>query len=239
LSSSFSGSSGGSSSGSSFSGLGGNSGTTRTGTGGTGRAGTSTTGTTPSKNNPYYIYYGSPLSAGLGQNNTLSPTNSLSGNSSSTSGISNFQLLQALTATQGTIGFGNPLYTQTTTSSSTLGGSQLSTLGGSNVASRFPGISTFGMRRAPSFVTGMAEDFKPSPYSSLVPPPNQLVENLRSAISRSSSLKNPAAIQLFLQDNTVVLQGVVSSDHERRLAEGLVRVTPGVRDVRNDLKVRK
>ena len=35
----------------------------------------------------------------------------------------------------------------------------------------------------------------------------------------------------------MVLQGVVASDKERRLAEGLVRVTPGVRDVRNELVV--
>ena len=31
-----------------------------------------------------------------------------------------------------------------------------------------------------------------------------------------------------MEDSTVVLQGVVASDKERRLAEGLVRVTPGV-----------
>jgi osmotically-inducible protein OsmY len=36
---------------------------------------------------------------------------------------------------------------------------------------------------------------------------------------------------------TVILKGKVPSEDERRLAEGLIRLTPGVRAVRNELIV--
>jgi osmotically-inducible protein OsmY len=38
-----------------------------------------------------------------------------------------------------------------------------------------------------------------------------------------------------MDGSTVVLRGSVRDDHERRLAEALVRLTPGVRAVRNEL----
>ena len=95
-------------------------------TGGTqGGGNNSTTNTTvPTKINSFTPYMGSPYAAALGQNNTLTPSNSLSSSSSGTSGISNFQLLEALSATQGTIAFGNPLYPQTkgTNTGTTMGG---------------------------------------------------------------------------------------------------------------------
>jgi hypothetical protein len=214
-------------------------------TGGTTSTRSSTGGGTiliPSTSNPFGGYAGTPLSAGLGQNNALTPNNSLSNSSSGSSGVSNFQLLEALSATQGS-GFGGPLYPQTKTGSgtgTTLGGGLGGGGGtGTTIGGRFPGVSTFGMRRAPTFVTALAEDLKPSGYSSIVPAPNQMVMELRGALDRSSSLREPSNIRLYMEDSTVVLQGVVTSDKERRLAEGLVRVTPGVRDVRNELVVNR
>ncbi len=39
------------------------------------------------------------------------------------------------------------------------------------------------------------------------------------------------------QNGVVVLRGQVESEHARRLAENLVRLEPGVREVRNELQV--
>jgi hypothetical protein len=212
-------------------------------TGGTQGGGNNSTtnATVPTKINSFTPYMGSPYAAAMGQNNTLTPSNSLSSSSSGTSGISNFQLLEALSATQGTIAFGNPLYPQTkgTNTGTTMGGGLGGGGTGTTIGGRFPGVSTVGMRRAPTFVTALAEDLKPSGYSSIVPPPNQMVMELRGALDRSTSLREPSNIRLYMEDSTVVLQGVVASDKERRLAEGLVRVTPGVRDVRNELVVNR
>ena len=79
-------------------------------------------------------------------------------------------------ATQGS-GFGGPLYPQTKTGSgtgTTLGGG-LGGGGGTGTTLRYPGVSTYGMKRAPTFVTALAEDLKPSGFSSIVLPPNQMV----------------------------------------------------------------
>jgi len=41
-----------------------------------------------------------------------------------------------------------------------------------------------------------------------------------------------------LEGGSLVLRGIVNDDHERRLAEAVARMTPGVRDLRNELAVR-
>jgi len=43
---------------------------------------------------------------------------------------------------------------------------------------------------------------------------------------------------LLASGPVIVLRGSVATDHERRLAEALVRLTPGVRDLVNELEVR-
>jgi hypothetical protein len=52
-------------------------------------------------------------------------------------------------------------------------------------------------------------------------------------VERLSSRNN---IQVGMEGNTVVLRGPVKNDYERRLAEALIRLSPGVSDVRNELE---
>ena len=65
----------------------------------------------------------------------------------------------------------------------------------------------------------------------------QVATDLRATIDRSTMLANPRGVGLAMDGNVVVLSGSVASDDEVRLVEGMVRLTPGVRDVRNELKV--
>jgi len=65
----------------------------------------------------------------------------------------------------------------------------------------------------------------------------QVASDLRATLDRSTMLGNPRGVSLAMDGNVVVLSGRVSSDDEVRLVEGMVRLTPGVRDVRNELKV--
>ena len=60
--------------------------------------------------------------------------------------------------------------------------------------------------------------------------------DLQAVIYRSSTIKNPAAIQVEMEDGVVVLKGRAASDDEKRLAEGLIRLTAGVRLVRNEIE---
>ncbi len=61
--------------------------------------------------------------------------------------------------------------------------------------------------------------------------------DLQSIITRSTTLSMPAGISVTMDGNTVVLSGRVANEDERRIAENMLRLAPGVRDVRNDLQV--
>lgn len=60
---------------------------------------------------------------------------------------------------------------------------------------------------------------------------------LQQVIGRSASLPSRDSILVDVADGTVVLRGTVKSDRERRLAENLLRLSPGVYDIRNELIV--
>lgn len=70
--------------------------------------------------------------------------------------------------------------------------------------------------------------------------PAALTADLRGALDGTSLLSNAKGVQIDLDaGNNVTLRGTVADDDERRLAEGLVRVTPGVRGIKNELIVTK
>jgi hypothetical protein len=129
--------------------------------------------------------------------------------------------------------FGSPLYSTTTSSSSlsrtnTLGTTSRgygSTLGGGL------GSSTQYTRRPTAYV--VIPDLGAQPAS-----PSRLQTDLQRVVAGSSALTSKGDIQVVTDDSGVVLRGIVANDHERRLAEALLRLTPGVRDIRNELAVR-
>jgi hypothetical protein len=93
------------------------------------------------------------------------------------------------------------------------------------------GLSNVGTagRRGPSYTCTLVFPYDP-------PKPTQLQTDLQQIISGSSALTSKN-IKVKLDGQTLVLEGSVANDRERRLAEGLVRLTPGVRQVRNTLVV--
>jgi len=65
----------------------------------------------------------------------------------------------------------------------------------------------------------------------------QLGTDIRDMLSSSSSISRVSGIQIELPTTgQVVLRGTVLDEDEARLIEGMVRLTPGVRDVKNELK---
>ena len=66
--------------------------------------------------------------------------------------------------------------------------------------------------------------------------PAQVQADLRGVLDRSSMLTNSRGIELVADGQVVVLRGNVPTGDEARLVEGMIRLTPGVRDVRNELK---
>jgi hypothetical protein len=61
--------------------------------------------------------------------------------------------------------------------------------------------------------------------------------DLQAMVNRSSALSRPGNIQVEAAGDVIVLRGKVANDDERRLIEGLVRLEPGVHEVRNELEV--
>ena len=62
--------------------------------------------------------------------------------------------------------------------------------------------------------------------------------DLQSVLARTSALTRPGGIEVTMDGPTVVLRGQVADDDERRLAENVLRLSPGVRGVRNELQVK-
>lgn len=59
---------------------------------------------------------------------------------------------------------------------------------------------------------------------------------LSNVLASSTSLSAPANVRLEMDAGVVVLRGRVASWEEARHAENLIRLSPGVRDVRNELQ---
>ena len=65
----------------------------------------------------------------------------------------------------------------------------------------------------------------------------QLQADLQAMLNRSSTLKNPNAVTVVLEGPVAILRGKVADEDEKRLVEGMMRLTPGIRGVRNELLV--
>jgi hypothetical protein len=183
-------------------------------------------------------YYGNPLSLGLVGSNGQVATTATFGQPlyNTTSGAG----LYGNTGGYGALG-------GRTTGLGALGGrgvGALGALGGSGAlggqggtASVATGAQNFTpagvgvVRRAPAAVASLGFSYTP-------PPASQLVAGIQDVIARSSQLPSKNGIQVALDGPVVVLQGTVADDAERSLAEGMIRLTPGVHDVRNELVVR-
>lgn len=69
-----------------------------------------------------------------------------------------------------------------------------------------------------------------------VTPPAVVQTNLQTMIDTSSQIASRGGVQVTTEaGGLVVLRGAVRDEDEARTAEGMVRLTPGIRDVRNEL----
>jgi hypothetical protein len=65
---------------------------------------------------------------------------------------------------------------------------------------------------------------------------SRIQTDLRVVIDGTSEIANPKGVQVVTDDfNNVTLRGTVKDDDEARLVEGLVRLTPGVGFIKNEL----
>jgi hypothetical protein len=69
------------------------------------------------------------------------------------------------------------------------------------------------------------------------PDPVQLRASASAAIANTTALSGRNNIQVALDGQTVVLRGRVADNEERALVENMLRLTPGMRNIRNELSV--
>jgi hypothetical protein len=81
--------------------------------------------------------------------------------------------------------------------------------------------------------------YSTSSSSSAQSAPTGLQAEVQNILNRSSRLDSVNTIQVAADRGTLVLRGIVKDDHERRLAEAIARLTPGVHELRNELAVRR
>jgi hypothetical protein len=122
----------------------------------------------------------------------------------------------------------SPLYTTTTTSTTTGITGNINTASGLN---SFSGqAASILNRRGPAYTVAISFPYEP-------PTSNQLQTEAQTVLAKSDFLTMRDSIKVKVDSQTLVLEGQVRSDQERRLAENMVRLTPGVREVRNNLQV--
>ncbi len=89
-------------------------------------------------------------------------------------------------------------------------------------------FGTVGYKAPPTYITSLGFSYQP-------PTPPKVKEAAQAVLTRSSTL--PKDLTVMMDGPTVVLQGKVADASQRRLAENLVKLTPGVSAVRNELQV--
>ena len=85
-------------------------------------------------------------------------------------------------------------------------------------------------RRAAAYTTSPGFDYRAAG-------PNIVQGEVQGILTRSTSLSPNRDIRVAVEGPVVVLHGTVASEQDRRLAEGLVRLTPGVHEIRNEMTV--
>jgi BON domain len=108
----------------------------------------------------------------------------------------------------------------------------LSGFGGPGFANISNASGAAGGVRRPAYITTVVFPVRPTPSG-------QMQSDLRGLLARSSALARLSNVHVHVDGQAVVLKGEVADDRERRLVEGMVRLTPGVREVLNELEVRE
>jgi hypothetical protein len=123
-------------------------------------------------------------------------------------------------------GMWTPLYTATTTTTTTGITGTLNTTSGLNMNA----AGSILNRRGPAYTVAVTFPYEP-------PSASQLSTEAQNILARSSALTTRDSIKVRADGQALVLEGQVRSEQEKRLAENMLRLTPGVRSVQNNLQI--
>jgi osmotically-inducible protein OsmY len=69
------------------------------------------------------------------------------------------------------------------------------------------------------------------------PDSKQLSTSLTRRLAKTSAIQAQTPIRVELQGRTAILQGVVATEHDRELAEQMIRLEAGIQAVKNEIEV--
>jgi hypothetical protein len=166
-------------------------------------------------------YYVNPFSMGM-----PSSTNAPSGSTSFGQALYN-------TSTGGATGRGGRGGGATTFGATGVGTVGRGGYGTTSTTGTFNGATSMGTYRNPTYVAVLG--FRPAPPA----PPIQIQSTVQQSLARSTQMTPGGAVRVEMDGSVVVLKGSVADEQERRHAEAVARLTPGVREVRNELVPRE
>lgn len=140
--------------------------------------------------------------------------------------------------------FGTPIYGNLSTGTSSYGSMSGGLGGTSGLGGNRGGLGgtsgTTGTAPSFSYVLETGATLSPtgSPGPVLGPRNAGLEQTVLGVLSRSSALPSKRGILVAVMGNTVILRGRVPDPHERQLAEAILRLTPGVANVVNQIQIR-
>jgi hypothetical protein len=137
-----------------------------------------------------------------------------------------------VTATQAPGGFGAVLYPVTGTTGTTGGRGGQGGVGATGTS------GSINVQDPGGIIANLPRQIAYTSVVKFQPPPmvaGQLQADLSGMISRATMLANPAGVQVTTEGQNVTLRGAVQSSEEARMVEGMVRMTPGVRQIKNEL----
>lgn len=213
---------------------------------GQGGAGRTAQGGAVSPSNPLAAYYVNPLAQGLmsgtGQSTSTNAAafgTPLYGNlaGTGTAGTSTGRGTRSAfggTATSSLGSFGG--VGSTTGRGATGGLSGTATIRGGTTGTIAPGFNggSWGPaigRRGPVMAATLRTPARPIPLAVRRP-------DLQAIIARSTTLTSAGNITVATDGDVIVLTGTVVNEDDRRIAENMLRLSPGVRNLRNELRVR-
>jgi hypothetical protein len=127
--------------------------------------------------------------------------------------------------------FGAALYTISTSSTGLTGGVGTAGITTGSLSNANSANSTTTTRSV--YGPSVSLDL-PVPRPSIVAQPRA---DLQQVLTRSSSLSPKNSVQVLGEGELVVLRGTAVSDYDRRMAEALLRLSPGVYAIRNEITV--
>jgi osmotically-inducible protein OsmY len=126
--------------------------------------------------------------------------------------------------------FGQPLYSSQVIASTTNSLSGRTGLGNTGTLG-FAGVGSTTTPAAATYSATLSFAYPPRAV------PSRLQLDVEQVLARSSALTQSRDIRVAMDGAVVVLQGKAANEHDRRLAEGLVSLSPGVRAVRNEIQI--